>query len=432
MFLRSVDTSCEYKSGEYIFGILKDAILDVGPENVVQVCMDNATNCIKAGSLVEAEWPHIFFTRCTCHCLDLLFEDIGNITWIKSVLEDAQKVVVFVTSKPTILALFRKFSNKDLVKPAPTRFAYMFIMLSNMLDERVYNGLRSLMVSLEYIRKKVARTQKAEYVSNVILSAFFWRNVKEIVAICAPILKVLRLPDREGATMGLIYELTDRMVEEIKALCINRWNMLHSPLHAAAYVLHLIWREKCPDSDGEVNDGWMDVQDRYTNGDLKKQGALFDELDIYKSCSNTFSRPITMDPDRMQHPIKWWETFGANTPNLQKLAICAAPKKYGKLAYIHTNLRLASKIKERGFVKMEVTLDMIEKEKDDDRLLKLQDSIEEQGSLGARTMPSTSHTHEEEGSSIEAENPTHDEEDDDDDDDGYEEEEEEYVEEDDG
>ncbi|KAH7292778.1 hypothetical protein KP509_29G085000 [Ceratopteris richardii] len=125
-----------------------------------------------------------------------------------------------------------------------------------------------------------------------------------------------------------------------------------------------IWREKCLDSDGEVNDGWMDVLDRYTNVDLKKK---------------------------------------ANTTNLQKLAIrllsqgtCASPWE---------------RTWKRGFVKMEVTLDMIEKEKDDDRLLKLQDSIEEQGSLEARIMPSSSRTHEEEGFSIEAENPTHNDED---------------------
>ncbi|KAH7437821.1 hypothetical protein KP509_05G090800 [Ceratopteris richardii] len=384
--------------------ILKDAILDVSPKNVVQVCMDNVTNCIKAGGLVEAEWPHIFFTHCTCHCLDLLFEDIGNIAWIKSVLEDAQKVVVFVISKPTILALFRKFSSKDLVKQAPTRFAYMFIMLSNMLDERVYNGFRSL-----------------TNVSNVILSAFFWRIVKDIIAICAPILKLLRLANREGATMGLIYELTDRMVkevsklnisipemlDEIKDLCINRWNKMHSPLHAAAYLLHPIWREKCPDNDGEVNNGWIDVLERYTKGDLKKQGT----------CASPCERN--------------WSTFSLiHTKRRNKLL----PKSMEKLAFIHKNLRLASKIKERGFVKMEVTLDMIEKEKDDDRLLKLQDTIEEEGSLRETIMPSTSCIHTEEGSTIAIENLAHNDDDDDDDDDEEEEEKEEekeYVEEDD-
>ncbi|KAH6555265.1 hypothetical protein KP509_1Z269200 [Ceratopteris richardii] len=335
MFLKSVDTSCEVKSGEYIFEILKDAIMNVGPENVVQICMDNASNCVRAGYLVEQQWPHIFYTRCTCHCLDLLFEDIGRLEWVKPILDNAVKVVVFVTMKPSVLALFRKHSSKDLVKPAQTRFAYMFIMLSNLLDERVYNGLRCLMVSQEYTRKKVARTKKAEDVSSIILSAFFWRQAKDIVKICAPILKVLRLADREGATMGLIYELTDRMIEsissiesidsarleEVKNVCVERWNMLHSPLHAAAYMLHPIWKSKSPQLDPEVHSGWIDLIERYTCGDIKNQGVLIDEMDMYRSMEGLFARPIAKDESRMHNAVKWWESFGASVPNLQKLAL---------------------------------------------------------------------------------------------------------------
>ncbi|KAH7331552.1 hypothetical protein KP509_20G039900 [Ceratopteris richardii] len=105
--------------------------------------------------------------------------------------------------------IYRKFSKKELVKPAQTRFGYMFIMLSNLIDEKVYNGLRNMIVSIEYTMKKVSKTKKAEHVSSIILSPFFWRSCREIVHICAPILKILRLADREGSTMGLIYEMMD-------------------------------------------------------------------------------------------------------------------------------------------------------------------------------------------------------------------------------
>ncbi|KAI5070861.1 hypothetical protein GOP47_0015204 [Adiantum capillus-veneris] len=123
VFLKSVDTSGEEKSGEYIFGLLRQVICEVGPANVVQVCMDNASNCIVAGELVTNEWPSIFFTRCTCHCLDLLFEDIGKLSWVAPVLAKAIKIVAFVTRKPRVLAIFRGYSKKDLVRPAPTRFS---------------------------------------------------------------------------------------------------------------------------------------------------------------------------------------------------------------------------------------------------------------------------------------------------------------------
>ncbi|KAH7423572.1 hypothetical protein KP509_12G061800 [Ceratopteris richardii] len=209
----------------------------------------------------------------------------------------ATKIIIFITMKPSVLALFRKFSKKDLVKPAATKFAYAFIMLSNLLDECVYNGLRSLMVCREYMRKIVTKSQKEEELSAIVLSPFFWRNVKEIVILCTLILKFFRLTDREGATMGLIYELTDRMIEKISSLyCIDstrleevknsgieRWDTLHSPLYVASYVLHGIWREKSPQMDTEVYYGWMDVLERHTHSDVEKQGQLCDELDVFQS-----------------------------------------------------------------------------------------------------------------------------------------------------
>ena len=140
---------------------------------MVHVCMDNATNCVGAGEMVEKEWPHIFFTRCACHCLDLLFEDIGKIGWIAKVLEDATKIVTFVTRKSTVLAIFRELSKKDLVKPAATRFAYFFIMLANVLDERCMQGVRKLMVHDKFTKMKASKTSKALEVYDIVFNASF-------------------------------------------------------------------------------------------------------------------------------------------------------------------------------------------------------------------------------------------------------------------
>ena len=84
--------------------------------NVVQVCMDNATNCVAIRRMIGREWPMIFFTRCTCHYLDLLFEDIGKCHYLDLLFEDvlklATKITVFITRKQYSLAMFHKFSEK--------------------------------------------------------------------------------------------------------------------------------------------------------------------------------------------------------------------------------------------------------------------------------------------------------------------------------
>ena len=49
-----------------------------------------------------------------------------------------------------------------------------------------------------------------------------------------------------------------------------------------------------------------------------------------------------------------------------------------EMAKLHTNLRILKKIKERGFNAIEITIDMIEKENDEQRLLVLQSEQEAQ------------------------------------------------------
>ncbi|KAH7315170.1 hypothetical protein KP509_21G037200 [Ceratopteris richardii] len=348
VFLKSVDTSGHVKSGDFILQHLKKVILDVGPTNVVQVCMDNAANCIRAGEMVEKEWPTIMFTRCACHCLDLLFEDIGKLVWVANTISQASKVVNYVTKKSSVLAIFRSHSSKDLLKPSATRFAYYFIMLSNLLDERCMQGLRKLLIDDRYMQMKVSKTQIANDVHDIVFSSLFWNECKVIVKICTPILKILCLVDREGATMGLIYELTDRMVEQLGSmhdidqarmkdvmdLCIDRWNMFQTPLHAEGYLLHPIWRGKNQHADLEVNEGWLNYLERYTNGDIVMQGRLIDEFDMYKRGIGMFGRVIAKD-----------ET---STPMLQSLALkvlsqgsCASPceRNWSTYPLTHTKRR---------------------------------------------------------------------------------------------
>lgn len=52
-FMRAVDSSGKIKYGAYIADVLNDTIEEVGPENVVQVVMDNAKNYRAAGRLIS-------------------------------------------------------------------------------------------------------------------------------------------------------------------------------------------------------------------------------------------------------------------------------------------------------------------------------------------------------------------------------------------
>ena len=71
-FLGAIDTSGDMKDAVYIAHVIKKYLIEVGPKNVVQVCTDNANMMHKAVSIVQQQWPHLYFQGCMAHAINLL------------------------------------------------------------------------------------------------------------------------------------------------------------------------------------------------------------------------------------------------------------------------------------------------------------------------------------------------------------------------
>ncbi|RVW44200.1 hypothetical protein CK203_089453 [Vitis vinifera] len=80
MFMQSIDASSMIKTGEKMFELLDKWVEQVGEENVIQVITDNHSSYVMAGRLLELKRPHLYWTPCAAHCLDLMLEDIGKAT----------------------------------------------------------------------------------------------------------------------------------------------------------------------------------------------------------------------------------------------------------------------------------------------------------------------------------------------------------------
>jgi hypothetical protein len=74
-FLGAIDTSSHIKDVVYIADVIKRYLIEVGPENIVEVCTDNASMMRKAMSIVQQRWPHLYFQGCMAHALNLLLQD---------------------------------------------------------------------------------------------------------------------------------------------------------------------------------------------------------------------------------------------------------------------------------------------------------------------------------------------------------------------
>jgi hypothetical protein len=114
--------------------LLDEFIWEVGPQHVVQVITDNASNYVAAGRMLMQRCPTLFWTPCVAHCIDLILEDMGKIPYIRDIVDSAKSITKFTYNHASVLSLMRRFTNnRELVRPAITRFATSFISLRSIL-----------------------------------------------------------------------------------------------------------------------------------------------------------------------------------------------------------------------------------------------------------------------------------------------------------
>ena len=149
MFLKSVDASNASKIVELLYKLFREVVLFVGPENVVHMVTDNAANYVAAGRLLEQEFRTISWSPCAAHCLNLILQDIGKLDEVSDVVTHASKITKYIYNHCYALHLMRKHTGgREILRPAPTRFATNFIALQSILAQK--DALRAMVTSREW------------------------------------------------------------------------------------------------------------------------------------------------------------------------------------------------------------------------------------------------------------------------------------------
>lgn len=127
-----------------MFEMLKDAIDEVGPSNVVHVITNATLVCKAAGLMIQSRYKHIFWTPCFLHAFNNLLKDIGKIQWIAKIISNGRKAKMFICNHHASLAIYKMYSKKHFFK----LYATYFILLERMVD--VYASLQATVVSSEW------------------------------------------------------------------------------------------------------------------------------------------------------------------------------------------------------------------------------------------------------------------------------------------
>ncbi|XP_010473954.1 PREDICTED: uncharacterized protein LOC104753391 [Camelina sativa] len=387
LFMKAVDCAGEVKDKFFISNLMKEVINEVGHQKIVQIITDNAANCKAAGEIIECTYPHIYWTPCVVHTLNLALKNIcaaRNVesnsetydacNWITNVHGDALAIKHFIMNHSMILAIFSKFSPLKLLAVVDTRFASIVVMLKRL--KLIKTGLQSMVISEQWSTYRDDDIGKANFVKEKLLDDDWWDKVTYIIDFARPIYDMIRYCDTNKPCLHLVYEMWDSMIEKVKAeiykkeglqgseyslffdvvydILVARWAKNNTPLHCLAHSLNP--RMKCfqrlfPSSEDHTK--------------------VMNEYALFSTKSGHFQDLICILGMENMEPMNWWVNFGAKTPLLQTLAFrllgqpssssCAernwstysfihslrrnrlTTSRAEDLVYIHNNLRLLSR-----------------------------------------------------------------------------------------
>lgn len=252
-FHRSVDASSYYKNIKCLSDLFDSVIQDFGPDNIVQIIVDNTLNCTGIVNHILQNYGTIFVSPCACQCLNAILEEFSKVDWVNKCILQAQAISKFVYNSSSILDLMKKFTaGQEIIKSGITKSVSSFLSLQSLLKQR--SRLKHMFNSPEF-STNTAHANKPQSITciGIVDDTDFWRAVEECVAISEPFLKVMREVSGGRPAVGFMYELMTRAKESIRTYYImdeikcktfldivdKKWqNNLHSPLHTAAAFLN--------------------------------------------------------------------------------------------------------------------------------------------------------------------------------------------------
>ena len=178
IFLNGHDVSAVEKTGANIAELLLKAIDFVGPSNVVQVITDNASNCKSAGGIIKRKHPHIFWSGCLAHTLNLLMKDIAkcdhpSLSFFDETYIKGKTVVKYIKNHSSCQFLFKTFSALDLLKAKKTRFGHHFIVLQRLVTVRASLVSVALSNQWESLRRGASAPDQHDTVQKTVLDDDF-------------------------------------------------------------------------------------------------------------------------------------------------------------------------------------------------------------------------------------------------------------------
>lgn len=386
LFLRSMDISTIVDDVDELTSMVYRVIHDVGVRNIVQIITNNASPHMQATEhAVLKKYGHSFlFTLCADHCINLLLEKIAELDHVNGVLMKTRQITRFLYGHALPMELMKTFyiGDTEIISNSNLKYVAMFLTLEMLVTQR--ENLLEMFSLPDWVSSDLACTSLSMHVCEVVKTdSAFWSAAANILKVTGPLISVLYKLENDNCPVGVLYDAMDSAKEEIKkglghehgdywAMIDRIWdNYLHSPLHAAGYILNPgIFYDHRFRNDAEISSGITTCILRVAKSHYDAL-LVAEQMDLYQRRSGLFDSDSAVREATGTSQDLWWEKHGSGTKALQSFAArvlgqtCFGASRYNlnkslserlhaekrafvdqekfrNMEYIHYNLRLAS------------------------------------------------------------------------------------------
>ena len=134
--------------------------------------------------MLEKKRPHLFWTLCAAHCIDLIMEEIGKKKKIGEVIKACKGITRFIYDHSWLLSLMKRFTNNHaLIRPGSTRFVTHFIEMESLV--RFRTELIQMFALEEWLRSKWdnATSGPKFEIPNLMRDNKFWKSVSNLLRV---------------------------------------------------------------------------------------------------------------------------------------------------------------------------------------------------------------------------------------------------------
>jgi len=319
------------------------------------VITDTASVMKAAWRIIEESYPNIVCLGCNSHVMNLLISDILKIDQIKSVVENAKKLVNYFKGHIQAAAKLKRIQKENyskeiaLVLPALTRWRTHLACFQSLQNSKT--ALEQALMDVK-IRQNMNLTLRAH-----ILSDDFWEDLNIITKIMEPMVSALKLFESDTSILSTVYSYFKKVMDQInqidcnfsdklQELITNRWEYTYHPIMMTAYMLDPQFLEESK-NNGIESTGYAEFT-TFINKKFNQEEAveLFAELVNFRNKNSPYDNEIIWKSANILNSSLWWQSW--STSKLQQLAIkvlsiptssAAAERNFSTFGFIHNKIR---------------------------------------------------------------------------------------------